>query len=222
MRLKTRKQIAKKHETFFDLIRLISERKIKDLSERGMQMDNGASSYRRFLDGDDDGLAEIVRDYSDGLILYLNGIVNNIFVAEELMEETLFKIITKKPRFNPKYSFKTWLYTIGRNTAIDRLRHNSRQSDTSFDDMENYIQDEFDLEKLYIIEERKITLHRVLKNLHPDYRQVLWLIYFDSLSNSEAAVVMKKTSRQMKNLIYRAKGSLKAELEKEGFVYEEL
>ena len=34
-------------------------------------MDNGASSYRRFLDGDDKGLAEIVRDYSDGLTLYL-------------------------------------------------------------------------------------------------------------------------------------------------------
>ena len=81
-------------------------------------MDNGASSYRRFLDGDDNGLAEIVRDYSDGLILYLNGIVCNIFVAEDLMEETLYKIITKKPRFNAKYSFKTWLYTIGRNVAM--------------------------------------------------------------------------------------------------------
>lgn len=36
-------------------------------------MDNGASSYRRFLDGDDKGIAEIVGDYKDGLILYLNG-----------------------------------------------------------------------------------------------------------------------------------------------------
>ena len=56
-------------------------------------MDNGASSYRRFLDGDDKGLAEIVRDYRDGLILYLHGIVDNISVAEELMEETFFKIV---------------------------------------------------------------------------------------------------------------------------------
>ena len=44
-------------------------------------MDNGASSYRRFLDGDDKGLAEIVRDYRDDLILYLNGIVNSICTA---------------------------------------------------------------------------------------------------------------------------------------------
>jgi mRNA degradation ribonuclease J1/J2 len=57
-------------------------------------MDNGACSYRRFLDGDDTGLSEIVKDYKDGLTLYLNGIVSNIFVAEELMEET--KRVVKK------------------------------------------------------------------------------------------------------------------------------
>lgn len=36
-------------------------------------MDNGASSYRRFLDGDDKGLAEIVRDYK-----CLNSIVTEL------------------------------------------------------------------------------------------------------------------------------------------------
>ncbi len=185
-------------------------------------MDNGASSYRRFLDGDDKGLAEIVRDYSDGLTLYLNGIVNNISVAEELMEETLYKLITKKPKFNAKHSFKTWLYTIGRNIAIDYVRRNSKLSDTSFDDLENYIEDERNLEKLYIIQERKITVHRAMKKLNAEYRQVLWLLYFEGLSNLEAAVVMNKNSRQMKNLVYRAKSALKSELDKEGFVYEEL
>ena len=186
-------------------------------------MDNGANaSYRRFLDGDDEGLAEIVRDYKDGLILYLNSFVHNIFIAEELMEETFFKLITKKPRFSAKYTFKTWLYTIGRNIAIDFIRHNSRQADISADELENYVKDESDLEKMYIIEERKLIVHRALKKLHPEYHQVLWLIYFDGLSPSEAAVVMKKSSRQMKNLIYRAKGALKSELDKEGFIYEEL
>ena len=106
--------------------------------------------------------------------------------------------------------------------AIDYLRHNAKQSDTSFDDLENYIQDEFDLERLYIIEERKITVHRALKKLNAEYRQVLWLLYFDGMTNSDAAIVMKKNARQMKNLVYRAKSALKSELDKEGFVYEEL
>ncbi len=184
-------------------------------------MDNGASSYRRFLDGDDEGFAEIVRSYSDGLILYLNGIVNNISIAEELAEETLFRIIIKKPRFNGQYSFKTWLYTVGRNVAIDHIRRRKRLSDTPYEALENCIQDEFDLVKPYILEERKVILHKTLKKLHSEYRQVLWLLYFEDLSVSEAAIVMKKSQRQMKNLVYRAKNALKSELNKEDIYDEE-
>ena len=48
-------------------------------------MDNGASSYRRFLDnGDVQGLDEIIIEYSDGLILYLTSIVGNVHTAKEL------------------------------------------------------------------------------------------------------------------------------------------
>ena len=75
-------------------------------------MDNGACSYRRFLDGDDKGLVELVGEYKDGLILFLNGYVNNISVAEELTEETFFRLITKKPRYSGKSTFKSWLYAI--------------------------------------------------------------------------------------------------------------
>ena len=62
-------------------------------------MDNGASSYRRFLAGDKDGLAEVVRIYRDGLTLYLNSLVCNIVIAEELMEDTFVRLYVKKPKF---------------------------------------------------------------------------------------------------------------------------
>jgi RNA polymerase sigma-70 factor (ECF subfamily) len=90
------------------------------------------------------------------------------------------------------------------------------------EDAVNLIKDECDLENTYLAEERKIVVHRALKKLYPEYRQVLWLTYFDGFSSAEAGVVMKKSSRQMKNLVYRAKSALKSELDKEGFVYEEL
>ncbi len=45
-------------------------------------MDNGAGSYRRFLEGDDKGIAGIVSEYKDGLILLLNGFVGNLYAAE--------------------------------------------------------------------------------------------------------------------------------------------
>ena len=185
-------------------------------------MDNGAGSYRRFLDGDDDGIVEIIRDYKDGLILYLNSFTGNIHCAEELMEETFVKLVTRKPGFRGKCSFKTWLYAIGRNVAIDYLRHNSKISGTPIEDYADLAAEEESMEQAYLKEERRIFLHRALARLNPEYRQVLYLIYFEDFDNAGAATVMRKSRRQMENLIYRAKRSLKSELEKEGFVYEGL
>lgn len=185
-------------------------------------MDNGASSYRRFLDGDDKGLTEIVEDYRDGLILYLNSYVGNIFIAEELTEDTFFRLITRKPRFSGKSTFKTWLYAIGGNVAVDYIRHNAKMLTSSIEDMENYLNEEQSLERSYIQEESKIIIHKAMADLSADYRTVLWLVFFEGFSNKEAAIALKKSDRQVKNLIYRAKQSLKSKLEKGGFVYEEL
>ncbi len=185
-------------------------------------MDNGASSYRRFQNGDDNGIVEIIRDYKDGLILYLNGFVSNIHIAEELMEDTFVKIAIKKPRFSGKSSFKTWLYTIARNVALDYIRKNKHIKEVSIEDYREIIRDEEDLEKAYFKEEQKILLHKSLRKLNPDYRQVLYLVYFEGFTNDEVASVMKKNKRQIENLIYRAKQSLKVQLDKEGFVYEGL
>lgn len=63
-------------------------------------MDNGASSYRRFLAGEDGALSELIRCHNDGLVLYINSIVNNICVAEELAEEVFVELVVKKPRFS--------------------------------------------------------------------------------------------------------------------------
>ena len=184
-------------------------------------MDNGASSYRRFLDGDDNGITEIVENYKDGLILYLNVYVNNIFVAEELTEDTFFRLIIKKPKYSGKSTFKSWLYAIGRNVAVDYIRHNSKILNVSIDDVENYLIEEQNLEQSYIKEENLLIVNKALNELIPEYRNVLWLTYFEEFSNKETAIILKKTERQIKNLLYRARKALKSKLEKEGFEYDE-
>lgn len=184
-------------------------------------MDNGAGSYRRFLDGDDEGIVEIIRDYKDGLLLYINSFIRNISVSEELMEDVFFRLVTKKPKFSGKSSFKTWLYAIGRNAAMDGIRHRKKFSDIPADQYTDIAAEE-DIERDYIKKERKIILHRIMQRLNPDYRQVLYLVYFEDFDNSEAAVIMNKSKRQIENLLYRAKNGLKTELEKEGFEYENL
>ena len=184
-------------------------------------MDNGASSYRRFLEGDKDGLAEVMRIYRDGLTLYLNSLVCNIEIAEELMEETFVKLYVNKPKFKEKSSFKTWLYTIARFTAVDYLRKNSKKIHTSLDEAEN-ISDGDDLEKNVIQSEEKRILHKAIRKLKPEYEQALYLTYFEDFSNRETASIMKKTEKQVRDLLYNARKALKAELGKEGFVYEKL
>lgn len=182
----------------------------------------GESSYRRFLDGDESGMAELIRDYKDGLMMYLIGITRDFHAAEDIMEDTFVKLVVKKPRYSEKYSFKTWLYTIGRNAAVDYLRRNSKKSGSSVDDLADFLTDEENLERAYLKEEQKISLHKVMATLNPDYRQVLYLSFFEDLSNAEIAAVMHKSKRQIEVLIYHAKISLRSKLEKEGFTYEEL
>ena len=185
-------------------------------------MDIGSDNYRRFLAGDDDGLTLIIKEHKDGLILYINSYVNNIYIAEDLMQDTFFKIAVKKPRFKGESSFKTWLYAVGRNIALDYIRKNSKSSVSSINDMENYIKDEAGLEALCVKNERKKVLHKALNTLKTEYRQVLWLVYFEGFSNDQVAQVMGKSKRQIENLIYRAKQSLESALKKEGLEYEEL
>lgn len=182
---------------------------------------NGADSYRRYLDGDDSGLAEIVEAYKDGLILFLNGYVKNIHTAEELAEDAFFRLITRKPRFSGKSSFQSWLYAIGRHIAVDDLRRSARLADAPAEALEAFRSDEEGLEAAYIRGERQRLVRGALEKLHPDYRQALWLTYFEGFSGAEAGAVLGKNERQMRNLLYRAKQALKAELQREGFEYDE-
>jgi RNA polymerase sigma-70 factor (ECF subfamily) len=181
-------------------------------------MDNGACSYRRFLEGDEEGLVEIIRDYKDGLIFYINSFVCNIHTAEDLAQETFVRLALKRPKDKQKGSFKTWLYTIGRNVAIDWLR--KRREKVSLEEIKQIESDEMLLEASYIKEEERIAVHRAMSVLKEEYRQVLWMVYFEGFSNREAALVMGKSVHAVETLVYRARLALKDSLKKGGFVYE--
>lgn len=183
-------------------------------------MDHGEQLYRRYLGGDDGAVEELIGLYKDGLMLYLNRYTDNIFTAEELMEETFVRLVTRRPRFFGRSGFKTWLYAIARNLAMDHLRKNARMSDLSAEDLGRIEDAETDLEREYLKQEQALVLCAALKKLNPDYSRVLYLIYFEDFSNAEVAKVLGKTRRQVENLSYRAKLALRKQLEQEEFDYE--
>ena len=186
-------------------------------------MDNGESSYRRFSEtGDEDAFAYLIYTYRDGLTFYLNSFVGDLHVAEELCEDTFVLLGTKKPKNRGGATFKTWLYTIGRNIALNHLRRKKRKGEVSLDDVSDREDCDAAVERSFLLDEQKIMLHRAMKKLKPEYRQVLWLYYFEELPFRDIARIMKRTPHSAETLAYRARGALKKLLEKEGFIYEKL
>jgi len=183
-------------------------------------MSNGESSYRRFLAGDNEGMHEIICSYRAGLILYLNSFVQNIHSAEELAEDTFLELMIKRPKFSEKSTFKTWLYAIGRNITMKKFR---RHSDFSVVPLESqgYLADEENIESTYIKDEQKRIVHQALHSLKIEYRQILYLIYFEDFDNTDAALIMKKSNKQIRDLLCNAKKALKSELERRNFNYED-
>lgn len=182
-------------------------------------MDYGRECYDRYINGDDSALTELMDMYCDGLMLYINSIVHDINLAEEITEEAFFRISVRKPHFFARSSFKTWLFSIGRNAAIDCIRKDSRLSDAPFESY-SALSDEEDIEQNYIKKEQQILLNRAIQKLQPDYRQVLYLFYFENFNTAQTAKIMDRSDKQISNLLFRAKAALKKQLEKEGFSYE--
>ena len=164
--------------------------------------------YEDYRKGDDEGLARIIRDHMDGLIMFLCTFTGDIHTAEDLAEDVFVKIAVKKPHYNGKASFKTWLYTIGRNMAIDKLRKKSAEW-VPLDACAELSADERSLEAEYIRQEERIAVHRAMRALPPDYQQILWLVYFEGYQVKEAAQIMGKSTHAAEALISRARQKMK-------------
>lgn len=185
-------------------------------------MDCGANSYNRFMEGDESGLSEIVEQYSDGLLLFINGFVNDYYAAEDLMEDTFAELLVRRHSFRRESLFKTYLYKIGRNKALNYLKKHSRLKIFCPEADKQTVDENSQIESELIHSERNRLLHQAIQKIKYDYRQILYLLYFEDMSYCEAGCVMKKSTKQIKNLAYRAKQALKRQLEKEeGFKYYE-
>ena len=154
--------------------------------------------YRQYLSGDDEGLNALMKKYGDPLTLYIDGYLHDVHEAEELMLDVFAYLFTKKPKIRDG-GFKAYLYKAARHMA---LRHKSKRKPL------------FSLDVL--TEERNRVLHFCMGEMNPDYREVLYLTYFEDMSYAQAAEVTGKTVKQITNMVYRGKESLRRLLEREG------
>ncbi len=180
-----------------------------------MEPKNDEMLYRNFLSGDDDGLQILMERYGNSLTLYIDGYLHDIHEAEDLMIEAFAYFVAKKPHIRDG-GFRAYLYKSARHLALRCLQKKRRQRIFSFEELEQEPESEVLIETLVQTDERSRMLHLCMEELHPAYREALYLVYFEGMRHAEAAAVMRKTEKQIADLVYRGKASLRKALEKEG------
>ncbi len=179
-------------------------------------MDNGASSYRRFLDGDESAFREIMEEYHHGLVFFIHGYVQDIHTAEDIAIDVFSDLIVHKHRYNFRIALKSYLYMIGRSRALDHIKHRKCRPMVALSQAESLEDEPSTLEDLVLADERKCKIRTAMAQLPEDMRVSVHLIYFEDMTYEEAAKVMRKNKKQIDNLLYRAKKELRTLLGKEG------
>lgn len=179
-------------------------------------MDNGASSYRRFLEGDESAFDEILKAYRDSLIFFINRYVQDIAAAEDIAIDTFMELIIHRHRYNFRTTLKTYLFMMGRSRALDYIKHRDKLEIVNLADVETELADYRSLEETVLANERKRIVSQALEKLPDDMRIAVHLTYFENMSYEETAKIMKKNRKQVDNLLYRAKTALRSIIGKEG------
>ena len=179
-------------------------------------MDNGASSYRRFLDGDESAFDEIMKGLFDNLVFFIDRYVHDIHAAEDIAIDAFSDLVVNKHRYNFKVTLKTYLFMLGRSRALNYIKHRKVIDFVELSEADKATSEQDTLEEIVLADERKRVVNNALNSLPDDMRVVIHLIYFEDLSYDEAAKVMKKNRKQIDNLLYRAKKELRIILGKDG------
>ena len=169
--------------------------------------------YEQFLSGDKAGFERLVLRYKDCLIQFIARYVKDVYQAEDLAQDTFVEVFLHPERFRTDSSFKTYIYTIGHNKAVDYIRKNAKLTLIGeWEETDAVRADSLLLEEKVIQEEEKRELYRIMKTLKPEYEHILYLIDLEGVSYADAAKVLGKSEGQVKILVYRARKRLKQKM----------
>ena len=167
------------------------------------------------------GDANVWREFIDLEIPQLYGLFMdrwpNRSLAEELLQKTVFDAIRGRSSYDPsKGSPEQWILGIARNNI--RLEIRRRASRPSINgDISSYF-NAMDTKPLpdEVLErqEMAVTVRSALSKLESKEKEVLEAKYIEELSANDIARQMNTTEKAVYSLLYRAKISLRHELER--------
>lgn len=167
--------------------------------------------YRRYLQGDEAAFDEMLQEYRLSLIFFIQRIVGDPDTAEDIAIDVFVDLLVHPKRYDGRLSLKNYLFMRGRSLALDHLRRSKRHSALPVTEQP----DSNDLESQLMLSDEKRALNDALKTLPEDMQQALHLCYFENLNYEQTARIMKRTVKQVDNLLYRGKNRLRCILQKE-------
>jgi RNA polymerase sigma factor (sigma-70 family) len=135
--------------------------------------------------------------------------------AKDLYQETLYRALANKDKYNVGTNIKAWLYTIMRNIFINNYRRRAKQN-TIFDSTPN----EFLLNMNQVAvantaesDLRVKDIQYAIQNLPEIFRNP-FVLYFDGFKYHEIADMLGEPLGTIKSRIHFARKLLKAQIEK--------
>jgi RNA polymerase sigma factor (sigma-70 family) len=133
--------------------------------------------------------------------------------AKDLYQETLFRAIANKDKYNVGTNIKAWLYTIMRNVFINNYRRRVKQK-TILDSTPNEYLINLNQAVTSSSAESQLRLKDIQDEIHklPEIFRIPFLLYFDGYKYHEIAGMLKEPLGTIKSRIHFARKLLKAQV----------
>lgn len=163
--------------------------------------------------GDLDGIAILFEKYHQPLLGFFRRLGGQIQLSEDLAQETFWRILKYRKSYDPRRSFRAWMYQIARNVMNDYGRKSAKAGQI-FDDRlgeeaESLAHSECDVNQEVERSDRAELLRTALSKLSMEKREVIVLCRFEELPQAEIAQMLGCSVGALKVRLFRALKDLK-------------
>jgi len=135
--------------------------------------------------------------------------------AKDLFQETLFRALANKDKYNVGTNIKAWLYTIMRNIFINNYRRKAKQN-TIFDSSPNEFLLNSNQAVAPVTVESNLRVKDIQGAVHklPEIFRNPFLLYFDGYKYHEIAEMLQEPLGTIKSRIHFARKLLKTQIQR--------
>lgn len=167
---------------------------------------------RKCLAGRSEAFEALVSKYKNLVYSIALNTLTNKNDAQDVTQEVFLKAWANLARYNPEFSFKTWIAKITVNHCININQKNKRAVAWDDDEMEKVPSSAGSPEKETLVNEKRDAVRKAIGSLPEMYRIVVQLYHQHSMSYDEICNITGSPMSIVKNRLYRARKMLAEKL----------